>query len=60
MLHEVNLKKIVEDKLTNNNRVMNSIGRPIQISFDPKRDVILSENSATVTFKILNNSNYLD
>ncbi len=51
MFHEINLKKVIEEKLTNNNRVMNTIGRPIQIEFNPKKDLILSENAAKVYFK---------
>jgi ubiquinone/menaquinone biosynthesis C-methylase UbiE len=51
LFHEINLKKIIEEKLTNNNRVMNTIGRPIQIEFNQKKDLTLSENAAKVYFK---------
>jgi hypothetical protein len=51
LFHEINLKKIIEEKLTNNNRAMNTIGRPIQIEFNQKKDLTLSENAAKVYFK---------
>ncbi len=53
LFHEINLKKVIEKKLTNNNRVMNTIGRPIQIEFNPKKDLTMSENAAKVYFKKL-------
>jgi hypothetical protein len=51
LFHEINLKKAIEKKLTNNNRVMNTIGRPIQIEFNPKKDLTMSDNAAKVNFK---------
>ena len=54
LFHEINLKKVIEEKLTNNNRVMNTIGRPIQIEFNPKKDLTMSENAAKVYFKKIN------
>ena len=56
LFHEINLKKIIEEKLTNNNRVMNTIGRPIQIEFNPKKDLTMSEKAAKVYFKKSNKS----
>ena len=50
LLHEINLKKIIEEKLTKNTRVMNSIGRPIKVTLDQRKDLIMSENTATVNF----------
>ena len=50
LLHEINLKKVIEEKLTNNARVMNSIGRPIKVTFDQRKDLIMNENTATVNF----------
>ena len=38
LFHEIHLKKIIEDKLTNNTRVMNSIGRPIKIIFNQQKN----------------------
>jgi hypothetical protein len=51
LFHEINLNKVIEEKLTNNSRVMNTIGRPIKIEFNQKKDLTLSKNAAKVYFK---------
>ena len=54
MFAEINLKKIFEEKLTNNSRVMNSIGRPIKIAKFGVVYVNDSKNSAKVKIFVKN------
>lgn len=36
LLKEINFKKVLEDKIINNSRIINTIGRPFTISLDHK------------------------
>jgi hypothetical protein len=54
LLNEINVKKLIEDKLINNNRAMNTIGRPIQINFNLNDDFNkINEFQAKVILNII-------
>ena len=57
LLNEINLSKIIEEKLLKNTRALDSIGRPIQLSFDPEKN--FDNSRLTIVFNGKLNSAHL-
>jgi hypothetical protein len=57
IFHQINLNKVIEEKLTKNGRVMNSIGRPIKVTLNQKNGLILNGNTAKIVFQTIGRLN---